>query len=120
MSVALVTQSASNPAYTIPLSFDSGITEKEILVTIDNFVAKLYFNINTVEQNGSNLYMSCYTTDNSVVYFGSFRCVFGSYINTVDAGCPYKFFFLNNSPTNYQTITFDALNNGVNLYAVLR
>lgn len=119
-------------AYQLPLFFEPGISEKEFTVSILTKTFNIYFNLNEVELDSEyeinnnpsarsiNSYMSCYEINKTKIYFGSFRCVFGSYINQVDNGFPYKFFFVDTSTKKYNNITFDSMNNGVNLYAIER
>jgi len=119
-------------AFLIPLTFASGILEKEVTVQILGKSYTLYFNLNTVEltpdyrskgtstETASQLYLSCYDINKSNIYFGSYRCVFGAYINEVDNGFPYKFFFLNNSGKTLSVVDFDNINAGVNLFAIER
>jgi hypothetical protein len=119
---SFVAQNPNKPVFKIPLSFEPNTTEAEVQATFGNFSCILYFNLNTVEASGSNLYLSCYTVDGTKVHFSSLRCVFGSYINNIDNGCLYKFFFLaaSNDTDPFPTITFDSLNKGVNMYALTR
>lgn len=119
-------------AFLIPLTFAPGITEKEVTVQIAGKSYSLYFNLNFVEltpnyrsdvtatTTSSQLYLSCYDINKANIYFGSYRCVFGSYINEVDNGFPCKFFFLNNSGKTLSVIDFDNINAGVNLFAIER
>ena len=126
------TNKTGKKAYQIPLTFASGTTEKEVTIQIAGKSYSLYFNLNTVELTPDykalkttsttvgQLYMSCYDINKANVYFGSFKCIFGSYINEVDNGFPYKFFFLNNSGKTLSVIDFDNINSGVNLFAIER
>jgi hypothetical protein len=119
-------------AYYIPLTFPTGITEKEVVIQVAGVSYVVYFNLNTVELSPdyyltndptllSNVcYISCYSVDRKTVYFGSFKCVLDSYINDVDNGFPYKFFFVNNSGRTVTQVNFDTINAGVNLYCIAR
>jgi hypothetical protein len=120
-------------SFYFPLSFDTGTTEREVTINIQGKSYILYFNLNTIEispdynnflspfsETANNLYMSCYSINKSIIYFGSLRCVTDRYINNVDNGLPYKFFFIDTSGKNYKTVTFDAITNGVNLYCTAR
>lgn len=131
-TVVTVTNTTGKKAYQIPLTFAAGITEKEVTIQIAGKSYSVYFNLNTVELTPDyrrlnttsvtvgQLYMSCYDINKANVYFGSLKCVFGSYINEVDNGFPYKFFFLNNSGKTLSVIDFDNINAGVNLFAIER
>ena len=108
----------SKPVWQLPLSqFNTDITEQQINISIQNTAYTLYFQSNPIE---NNLFLSCYGNNQSPIYFGSYRCAFGNYINLIDNGFPYLLFFIDTTKNNYQNITFDTLNNGVNLYAKLR
>jgi hypothetical protein len=118
-----VDQDPTKPTYEIPLGFDDNtITNANVDVTLPEASYTFYFNLNSVEVTGNNLYLSCLGTDGQTIYFGSYRCVFGTYINELDNGCLHKFFFkvIDGDSNAYPTITFDALNKGVKMYAVLR
>lgn len=102
----------------IPLSkFNNGITDQQVNISIENSSYVLYFQYNQIEEN---LFLSCYGNNQNPIYFGSLRCILNSYINFNDNGFPYLLFFLNTTKNPYNKITFDTLNNGVNLYAKLR
>ena len=118
---SFVAQDPNKPVFKIPLEFAPNITEAEVQASFGSFSCILFFNLNKVEEN-ENLYLSCYSVDGSIVHFGSLRCVFGSYINNIDNGCNYKFFFLaaSNDTSLYPSITFDSLNKGVSMYALTR
>lgn len=104
--------------YQLPLSkFNTTLQEQQINISINNSAYVLYFQNNIIE---NNLFLSCYGNNQNPIYFGSYRCVFGNYINLIDNGFPYLLFFVNTTNTVYNNITFDALNNGVNLYAKSR
>lgn len=115
--------SINNPLrYQIPLDLSNVIDSIEITVTIANNVFNVYFNLNPID---NNIYMSCYTINKSTYYFGGFKCVFGNYINKQDNGCPYLFYFLDESngegyASNNLPIDYKSLSNGVKLYAELR
>lgn len=118
----LQSNSVTPSRYLIPLLLNDAAQQTEVIVTINNFVIALLFNLNPLD---NNLYLSAYTLNKSIIYFAGFRCVFGNYINLIDNGCPYLFYFLDES--NLQTyvnsdfpINFDAISNGVNLYAEFR
>ena len=109
--------------YLIPLSFEDGVQQVEINVSIsvNNFI--IFLNLNSLDN--SNLFISSYTLNKETIYFAGFKCVFGNYINLVDNNCPYLLYFLDKSNgQNYQrnssNITFESINNGVSLYAELR
>lgn len=118
----LISQDSAKPVYEIPLTFEPNISYKQVIVTLPEASYSLYFNLNTVEVSGVNVYLSCLSADETVKYFGSYRCVFGTYINYVDAGSLHKFFFYtkDTSVDTPSTITFDNLNTTVGFYAVLR
>lgn len=97
--------------------FATDATEQQVTTTIGNVSYNLYFQFNIIE---SNLFLSCYARNFDPVYFGGLRCVFGNYINKFDNGLPYLLFFIDESGQSYSKITFEALNNGVNLYANTR
>lgn len=108
--------------YLIPLSFSNQGQQAEVTATLGNTVFNLFFNLNPIF---NNLFLSCYTLDKSVIYFYGYKCVFGNYINKIDNGCPFMFYFVDNSngqnySRNSQNITYEALSNGVQLYAELR
>ncbi len=113
-----INASQAAAVYNLPLQqFQSGIQEQTINISIESNAYVLYFQNNLIE---NNLFMSCYGSNQNSIFFGSFRCVFGNYINLVPETpvvFPYLFFFYNPTQNFYQNITFDALNNGVQLYA---
>lgn len=104
--------------YNLPLQqFQSGIEEQTINISLQSNAYVLYFQNNPIE---NNLFLSCYGSNQNTIFFGSFRCVFGSYINLVPetpTPFPYLFFFHNPTQNIVQNITFESLNNGVQLYA---
>lgn len=109
--------------YLIPLSFQNITEQNEITVTIGNNVFNIFFNSNSLVNN--TLFMSAYTLNRAIIYFIGYQCVFGNYINLIDNGCPYYFYFVDKSngqnySSNNLTIDYNALNNGVKLYAELR
>lgn len=109
---------SKNTPYLLPLQkIPSGISEVVINVTIENTSYSFYFQNNVIEDN---LFLSVYGFNQSPIYFGSYRCIFGTYINYIDAGLPYLIYFINTTQIEYSTITFDGLNNGVAMYAVAR
>lgn len=104
--------------YNLPLQqFSSGISEQQVNVNIENVGYIFYFQNNVIE---NNLFLSVYGLNQSPIYFGSFRCVFGNYINQVDNGFPFLVFFIDNSNNGYTNITFNNLNNGIGLYVKSR
>ena len=104
--------------YQLPLdTFNTGITEQEVNISIQSNTYTFYFQNNVIE---NNLFLSCYGANQSPIYFGSYRCVFGNYINENDNGFPYLVFFIDSTNNNYKNITFETLNNGVNLYVKSR
>lgn len=104
--------------YQLPLQqFPSGINEQVININIANNAYIFYFQNNIIE---NNLFLSCYGANQSPIYFGSYRCVFGSYINKIDGGFPYLIFFVNSTNNIIENITFNTLNNGVNMYVKSR
>lgn len=103
--------------WNIPLRFEDNIQQKQITLTINNESFVLLFQLNPID---TNLYLTCYSKNQDIIYFASYRCVFGNYINKLDAGLNYMFFFIDNSGNNYEQIDFIALNNGVNMYAKSR
>jgi len=105
------------PTFLIPLSFENNIFEKEIQLSIGTLSVILLFQLNSID---NQLYLSAYTKDRTIVYFGGFRCVFGAYINQFDNGFPYLIFFIDNSGNAYEKITFENLNSGVGMYAKSR
>lgn len=98
-------------------TFNTQNYQQEVSTAIENVSYIFYFNYNIIE---SNLFLSCYTSGKANVYFASLRCVFGNYLNLFDNGFPYLVYFIDKSGNNYQNITFDALNNGVYMYAKSR
>jgi len=118
----LIPQTSGKPTYEIPLTFEPNIKSKQVILTLPEASYSLYFNLNETESAGPNLFLSCLSADEIVVYFGSYRCIFGCYINSIDNGAPHKFFFFNSSSSGdpVPNITFDTLNRTVRLYAVLR
>jgi hypothetical protein len=112
--------------YIVNMNFDNDTTNKEVIVNIKGQSYNFYFVLSGIEnftQNevADNLFLSVYTTNKSKIYFGSLRCVFGSYINFVDNGFPYLIFFKDTS-TNLinKTVTFKTLNSGVSMYLMDR
>ncbi len=100
--------------FQLPLQqFASGIQEQTINISVQNNAYVFYFQNNVIE---NNLFLSCFGTNQTPIYFGSFRCAFGNYINLIDNGFPYLVYFVDSTNNNYPNITFDTLNNGVNLY----
>jgi hypothetical protein len=98
----------------LPLTpFIAGISEQTVNVSIENNAYVFYFQLNPIE---GNLFLSVTGANQSPIYFGSYRCVFGTYINLLDAGFPYLIFFVDTTNNGYEGITFDNLNNGVNMY----
>jgi hypothetical protein len=106
------------PTWKLPLSqFQNGINEQLVNVSIQNSSYTFYFQNNVIE---NNLFLSVYGVNQSPIYFGSYRCVFGDYINFIDNGFPYLIFFVDTTNNGYTNITFQNLNNGVNMYAKSR
>jgi len=108
--------------YRIPLNFLNQGQQVEVEVTLGNTTLVLFFNQNVIL---NNLFLSCYTINRGSIYFYGLKCVFGNYINLIDAGCPFLFYFVDNSngqnySNNSSNIDYEALANGVNLYAELR
>lgn len=108
--------------YVIPLDLSDVKDTVEIVCTIENNVFNLFFNFNEIL---GSLFLSAYTLNKSQYYFAGFQCVFNSYLNEIDNGCPYLFYFVDRSNgQNYaatsQKITYESLSNGVTLYAELR
>ena len=103
--------------YKINLSFDDEIQVQDIFVTLDKVVYLFSFCLNNIE---GILYLSVTSRDRTVVYFGGYRCVFGTFFNKVDNGFPYLLFFVDKTGLNFKKITFDAVNKGVTLYARTR
>ena len=113
-----INQATQQNIYQLPLQqFANGINEQLINISVENNSYVFYFQNNVIE---NNLFLSCYGSNQSPIYFGSFRCVFGNYINLVDNGFPYLVFFVDTTNNNYQNITFNTLNNGVQLYVQSR
>lgn len=111
-------QAKQQNIFQLPLQkIASGVNEQLINISVENNTYVLYFQNNVIE---NNLFLSCYGSNQSPIYFGSYRCVFGNYINVVDNGFPYLVFFVDSTNNNYQNITFDTLNNGVQLYVQSR
>jgi len=109
--------------YLLPLSFGEGTQQSDVTLSIANSTFIIFFNINSLSED--NLYLSSYSINKTTIYFAGYKCVFGNYINIIDNGCPYLFYFLDKSNgQNYQKtnqpITYSAINNGVSLYAELR
>lgn len=104
--------------YRIPLQqFQAGISEQYISVSVQNTSYLFYFQNNVIE---NNLFLSVTGLNQTPIYFGSYRCAFGNYINLIDAGLPYLVYFLNTTQNDYANITFDTLNNGINMYLAVR
>jgi len=118
----LVAQNPNKPVYRIPMSFEPNIQSKQYVINLPEANYLLNFNLNTVGIAGDNVFMSCSSADNTKIYFGSYRCVFGTFINLIDNGSAHKFFFrsLTTAVDNIKNITFDNLNTTVGLYAVVR
>ena len=120
---AQVQASVTTPTrYVIPLNFENVGQQAEVTVTLGNIVLNLFFNLNPIL---NILFLSSYKLNKSVIYFYGYQCVFGNYINKIDNGCPFKFYFVDQSngqnySKNSQNITYEALSNGVKLYAELR
>lgn len=124
MTVSLLNLPTWQPAtpfthtWQLPLSqFQTNVNEQLVNVSIQNNAYVFYFQNNIIE---NNLFLSVYGANQSPIYFGAYRCVFNNYINQVDNGFPYLIFFLNTSKNNYSNITFNTLNNGVNMYVKSR
>lgn len=123
VGAVLDTTISNKQRYLLPLTFEEGVEQSDVTVNIGLSTFVLYFNLNSLSNN--NLFISAYSIDKTTIYFAGLKCVFGNYINLIDNGCPYLLYFLDKSNgQNYastsQTITFEALNNGVSLYAELR
>lgn len=105
--------------WNLPLpTFPDDTTEYEITMSIENAAYTFYFNLNSIEDN---LFLSTYGKNQSPVYFGSYRCCFGNYINLVDAGFPYLLFFKNQGTNLIEKINFQSLNsNSIFFYAKSR
>jgi len=108
--------------YLIPLSFNNPTQLTEVAVTIETSSFNILLDLDPLY---GNLFMSAYTINKTFIYFASYKCVFNSFINLIDNGCPYLLFFVDQSnglnySKNNLPITYDALNNGVKLYAQLR
>jgi hypothetical protein len=108
--------------YVIPLNFENVGQQTEVTVTLGNIVLNLFFNLNPIL---NILFLSSYTLNKTSIYFYGYQCVFGNYINKIDNGCPFKFYFVDQSngqnfSKNSENITYIALSNGVKLYAELR
>ncbi len=104
--------------FQLPLQqFAENISEQLINVSIQNNAYVFYFQNNIIE---NNLFLSCYGSNQSPIYFGSYRCVFGNYINLIDNGFPYLVYFVDSTNNNYTNVTFDTLNNGVNMFVKAR
>lgn len=108
--------------YSIPLSIPDDAEQLEVTVTIDINTVVLFFSINKLS---GTLMISAYTLNQATIYFLGFQANFGNYINLIDNGCPYLFYFVDNSSgkiyaNNSKPIDFEALKNGVGLYAELR
>jgi len=102
----------------LPLNqLQTNVNEQLINVNINNTAYVFYFQNNVIE---NNLFLSVYGANQTPIYFGSYRCVFGSYINQIDNGLPYLIFFIDTTNNAYQNITFATLNSGVNMYAKQR
>jgi hypothetical protein len=116
------TEAKNTIRYFVPLNFENIGQQAEVTVTLGNIVLNLFFNLNPIL---NNLFLSCYTFNKEKVYFYGYKCVFGNYINEIDNGCPFKFFFVDKSngqnySKNSSNITYETISNGVNLYAELR
>lgn len=102
----------------LPLQqFAQNIQEQSVNINIQNVSYVFYFQNNIIE---NNLFLSVSGANQSPIYFGSYRCVFGNYINLIDNGFPYLIYFNDSTNNNYQNITFSTLNSGVNMYAKSR
>lgn len=117
-----VPASALPKNFLIPLAFNNPSQFTEIAVTIESSSFNILLDLDPLY---NNLFMSSYSISKTSVYFGSYKCVYNSFINLIDNGCPYLFFFADKSnglnySKNNLPITYDALNNGVKLYAQLR
>jgi hypothetical protein len=116
------TASETPKNYLIPLSFNNPTQLTEISVTIGTTSFNLLLDLDPLF---GNLFVSAYTINKTLIYFASYKCVYNSFMNQIDNGCPYLFFFVDQSnglnySKNSLPITYDALNNGVKLYAQLR
>lgn len=98
-------------------TFSTDLYDQQVTTTIENTAYNLLFQNNIIE---NTLFLTCFGRNNTPIFFGSYRCVFGNYINLFDNGLPYVFFFIDESNNGYTKITFDALNNGVRMYANTR
>lgn len=122
VGAAPVQEPSKPPRYLIPLSLQNVTDQIEITITINNTSFDIFFNLNSLN---NNLFMSAYSIDRTVYYFAGYQCVFGNYINLIDNGCPYLFYFVDKSngqnySKNSLPIDYNALSNGVKLYAELR
>lgn len=108
--------------YLVPLAIPAETQQVEVTVSIGVETIILFFSLNSIS---NSIMLSAYTLNKTQYYFLGYQCVFGTYINEVDNGCPYKFYFVDKSngqnyALNSKNIDFNALINGVALYAELR
>ena len=104
--------------FQIPLqTFPDGVQEQTVNVSIESNSYVFYFQNNLIE---GNLFLSVFGSDQNPIYFGGYRCVFGNYINFIDNGFPYLIYFIDTTNNEYQNITFQTLNTGVNVYVQSR
>lgn len=118
----LTPDSPSPLRYLIPLNIQNVQQQTEVTVTLGNVILNLFFNLNPILDV---LFLSSYTINRSSIYFYGYQCVFGNYINKIDNGCPFMFYFVDQSNgQNYSknsiNITYNSLSDGVKLYAELR
>lgn len=115
---------SSTPSrFSIPLNFDANSEQVSVDVSIGTTSLILFFNKNSLAND--NLFLSSYSVNRTQIYFAGFKCVFGNYINFIDNGCPFLFYFLDKSngqsySRESKPITFESINDGVTLYAELR